>query len=148
DSGELWLGGTRVRLRSPGAALRHRLALSTENLRDEGVIGGLTARENIMLALQAMRGWSRPLSRGEQDALVDTYLDALHLSDDALDRPVEALSGGTQQKVMLARLLATRPHVLILDEPTRGIDIGAKVDIQRRIAKLAGEGVAVVFISS
>ena len=148
DSGELWLGGKRVRLRSPGTALRHRVALSTENLREEGVIGGLTARENIMLALQALRGWSRPLSRGEQDALIDTYLDALHLAADDLDRPVETLSGGTQQKVMLARLLATRPHVLILDEPTRGIDIGAKVDIQRRIAKLAGEGIAVVFISS
>ncbi|WP_110589544.1 sugar ABC transporter ATP-binding protein [Microbacterium suaedae] len=148
DTGELWVDGERVRLRSPGAALRHRVALSTENLREEGVIGGLTARENIILALQAMRGWSRPLARGEQDALIDTYLDALHLSPDDLDRPVETLSGGTQQKVLLARLLATRPHVLILDEPTRGIDIGAKVEIQRRIAKLAGEGVAVVFISS
>ncbi|WP_306769967.1 sugar ABC transporter ATP-binding protein [Microbacterium karelineae] len=148
DSGELWLDGSRVSLRSPGAALRHRVALSTENLREEGVIGGLTARENIVLALQAMRGWSRPLSRGEQDALIDTYLDALHLAPEDLDRPTSTLSGGTQQKVLLARLLATRPHVLILDEPTRGIDIGAKVDIQRRIAKLAGEGVAVVFISS
>src|SRR5690606_134890 len=88
------------------------------------------------------------LSRGEQDALIDTYLDVLHLSPDDLDRPVARLSGGTQQKIMLARLRATRPHVLILDEPTRGIDISAKPDIQRRIAQLAGDGVAVVFISS
>jgi len=148
DSGELWLDGERIQLRSPGVALRHRIAMSSENLREEGVVGGLTARENIVLSLQALRGWSRPLSRGEQDALIDTYLDVLHLSPDDLDRPVARLSGGTQQKIMLARLLATRPHVLILDEPTRGIDISAKLDIQRRIAQLAGDGVAVVFISS
>jgi simple sugar transport system ATP-binding protein len=148
DSGELWVDGVRVHLRSPGAALRSRIALSTENLREEGIIGGLTARENIVLALQAMRGWSRPLSRGEQSALIETYLEALHLSPRDIDRPIEELSGGTQQKILLARLLATRPHVLILDEPTRGIDIGAKLDIQRRVAQLAGDGVAVVFISS
>ncbi|MGX9347152.1 sugar ABC transporter ATP-binding protein [Microbacterium sp. KNMS] len=148
DSGELWVDGRRVQLSSPGAALHHRIALSTENLRDEGIIGGLTARENIVLALQALRGWSRPLSRGEQDALIETYLEALRLLPSDIDRPVEELSGGTQQKIMLARLLATRPHVLILDEPTRGIDIGAKLDIQRKVAQLAGEGVAVVFISS
>jgi len=148
DGGELWLDGVRVQLRSPGAALRYRIAMSSENVRDDGIVAGLTVRENIVLALQALRGWSRPLSRGEQDAVVDTYLDALHLSADDLDRPAGELSGGTQQKVLLARLLATRPHVLILDEPTRGIDIAAKLEIQRRVARLAGEGVAVVFISS
>ncbi|WP_335987649.1 sugar ABC transporter ATP-binding protein [Glycomyces sp. MUSA5-2] len=148
DSGEIWVDGVRVQLRSPGAALHQRIALSTEDLRGEGIIAGLTARENIVLALQAMRGWSRPLSRGEQGALIETYLEALHLSPSDIDRPVEELSGGTQQKILLARLLATRPHVLILDEPTRGVDIGAKLDIQRRVAQLAGEGVAVVFISS
>ncbi|MEL7975689.1 sugar ABC transporter ATP-binding protein [Isoptericola sp. F-RaC21] len=148
DAGELWLDGVRVQLRSPAAALRHRIAMSSENLRDDGIVAGLTVRENIVLALQALRGWSRPLSRGEQDAVVDTYLDALHLSAEDLDRPAGELSGGTQQKVLLARLLATRPHVLILDEPTRGIDIAAKLEIQRRVARLAGEGVAVVFISS
>lgn len=148
DRGELWLDGARVQLRSPGAALRHRIAMSSENVRDDGIVAGLTVRENIVLALQALRGWSRPLSRGEQDAVVETYLEALHLSPDDLDRPAGELSGGTQQKVLLARLLATRPHVLILDEPTRGIDIAAKLDIQRRVARLAGEGVAVVFISA
>jgi galactofuranose transport system ATP-binding protein len=148
DRGELWLDGTRVQLRGPADALRHRIAVSSENLRHEGIVAGLTVRENIVLALQALRGWTRPLSRAEQDAVVDTYLDALRLSHEDLDRPAGQLSGGTQQKVMLARLLATRPHVLILDEPTRGIDIGAKLDIQRRVARLAGEGVAVVFISS
>ncbi|MFE6969313.1 sugar ABC transporter ATP-binding protein [Isoptericola sp. NPDC057653] len=148
DRGELWLDGRRVQLRNPAVALRHRIAMSSEDLRGDGIVAGLTVRENIVLALQALRGWSRPLSRGEQDAVVDTYLDALHLSADDLDRPAGEMSGGTQQKIQLARLLATRPHVLILDEPTRGIDISAKLDIQRRVARLAGEGVAVVFISS
>ncbi|WP_278236651.1 sugar ABC transporter ATP-binding protein [Isoptericola sp. AK164] len=148
DRGELWLDGAPVQLRGPASALRHRIAVSTENLRHEGIVAALTVRENIVLALQALRGWTRPLSRAEQAAVVDTYLHALHLSPEDLDRPAGELSGGTQQKVVLARLLATRPHVLILDEPTRGIDIGAKLDIQRRVAKLAGEGVAVVFISS
>jgi len=148
DRGELWLDGARVQLRSPASALRRRVAMSSENLREDGIVARLTVRENIVLALQALRGWSRPLSRGEQDAVVDTYLEALHLSPADLDRPAGEMSGGTQQKVLLARLLATRPHVLVLDEPTRGIDIAAKVEIQRRVARLAGEGVAVVFISS
>lgn len=148
DRGELWLDGARVQLRGPAAALRHRIAVSSENLRTEGIVAELSVRQNIVLGLQALRGWTRPLSRAEQDAVVDTYLDALNLSHEDLDRPAGELSGGTQQKVMLARLLATRPHVLILDEPTRGIDIAAKLDIQRRVARLAGEGVAVVFISS
>ncbi|WP_418277730.1 sugar ABC transporter ATP-binding protein [Isoptericola jiangsuensis] len=148
DRGELWLDGVRVQLRGPASALRHRIAVSSENLRSEGIVAELTVRQNIVLGLQALRGWTRPLSRPEQDAVVDTCLDALNLAHEDLDRPAGELSGGTQQKVMLARLLATRPHVLILDEPTRGIDIAAKLDIQRRVAQLAGEGVAVVFISS
>ncbi len=148
DSGTLWVDGEQVQLRSPSVALRHRIALSAENRGTQGVIGELTARQNILLSLQALRGWSRPLSRAESSALVETYVEALHLDPADLDRPVALLSGGTQQKVMLARALAVRPHVLILDEPTSGIDIGAKLDVQRRISQLAGDGVAVVFISS
>ncbi|PRB59113.1 sugar ABC transporter ATP-binding protein [Microbacterium sp. MYb45] len=148
DSGELWVDGERVELRSPSAALRHRIALSAESRRTQGIIGDLTARENMILSLQALRGWARPLSAAEEAAIVDTYVEALHLSPADLDRPVKLLSGGTQQKVLLARALAVRPHVLILDEPTRGIDIAAKLDVQRRISQLAGDGVAVVFISS
>lgn len=148
DSGELWVDGERVQLRSPSAALRHRIALSAENRGTQGIIGELTARENIILSLQALRGWTRPLSHAESRGLVETYVEALHLDPADLDRPVGLLSGGTQQKVLLARALAVRPHVLILDEPTRGIDIAAKIDVQRRISQLAGDGVAVVFISS
>lgn len=148
DSGETRMDGARVDLRTPSAALRHRIAMTTENRRTQGVIGELTARENIVLSLQALRGWSRPLSPAEAAALIDTYVEALQLDPSDLDRQVKLLSGGTQQKVLLARALAVRPHVLILDEPTRGIDIAAKLEIQRRITQLAGDGVAVVFISS
>ncbi|WP_236014355.1 sugar ABC transporter ATP-binding protein [Microbacterium stercoris] len=148
DSGELWVDGERVSLRDPAGALRRRIAMSAENRRADGIIGELTGRENIILSLQALRGWTRPLSSEEGAALVETYIDALHLDPADLDRPAAELSGGTQQKLLLARALATRPHVLILDEPTRGIDIAAKVEIQRRISRLAGGGVAVVFISS
>lgn len=148
DSGELWVDGDRVNLRSPSVALRHRIALSAENRGTQGIIDQLTARENIVLSLQALRGWTRPLSHAESATLVETYVEALHLGPADLDRPVGLLSGGTQQKVLLARALAVRPHVLILDEPTRGIDISAKVEVQRRISQLAGDGVAVVFISS
>jgi monosaccharide-transporting ATPase len=148
DGGELWVDGERVSLRSPSAALRKRISLTSENRRLDGIIPELTARENIMLSLQALRGWTRPISHGEQAALLDSYVDALHLDPADFSRPVEQLSGGTQQKVLLARALAVRPHVLILDEPTKGIDIAAKLDIQRRISQLAGAGTAVVFISS
>lgn len=148
DGGELWIDGDRVTLRSPSAALRRRITMTTENRRADGIIPELTARENIMLSLQALRGWTRPISQAEQAAIIDTYVDALHLDPADLARPVEQLSGGAQQKVLLARALAMRPHVLILDEPTKGIDIAAKLDIQRRISQLAGDGVAVVFISS
>ncbi|WP_447913793.1 sugar ABC transporter ATP-binding protein [Microbacterium phyllosphaerae] len=148
DSGVLWVDGEQVQLRSPSVALRHRIALSAENRGTQGIIGELTARENMILSLQALRGWSRPLAQAEASALVETYVEALHLDPADLDRPVELLSGGTQQKILLARALAVRPHVLILDEPTRGIDIAAKLEVQRRISQLAGDGVAVVFISS
>ena len=148
DHGEIWLDGHRIDLRTPGAGLHRGIAMSSEDVRGDGLIGGLTGRENLMLTLQATRGWANPVSPAEQRAVIETWAEALRLPQDDLDRPAEQLSGGTQQKIMLARLLATRPHVLILDEPTRGIDIAAKLDIQRRVARLAGDGVAVVFISS
>ncbi|UJP10016.1 sugar ABC transporter ATP-binding protein [Microbacterium sp. KUDC0406] len=148
DGGEIWVDGERVDLRSPSTALRHRISMTTEDRRAQGIIPELNARENILLSIQALRGWSRPLSASERAALVDTYVEALHLDPADLDRPAGQLSGGTQQKLLLARALAVRPHVLILDEPTRGIDVSAKLDIQRRIAQLAADGVAVVFVSS
>ncbi len=148
DEGTIELHGSRIDLRSPADALPRRIAFSTENRRDEGIIGDLTVRENIVLAVQAERGWARPMSRKEQDAIVDRYIRQFNIRPADPDRMIKNLSGGNQQKVLLGRWLATRPELLILDEPTRGIDVGAKAEIQEAVAELAEEGVAVVFISS
>lgn len=136
DDGTLTLDGTRTDLKSPSDALARRIAFSTENRRDEGIIGDLTVRENIVLAVQAKRGWARPMSRKEQDAIVDKYIAALNVRPADPDRMIKNLSGGNQQKVLLGRWLATSPDLLILDEPTRGIDIGAKAEIQEAVAQL------------
>ncbi|WP_370325338.1 sugar ABC transporter ATP-binding protein [Euzebya sp.] len=148
DTGSIEIEGEPVRMASPATGLAHNVAYSSENRRDEGSIGDLTVRENIILALQAQRGWMRPMSAEEQDTLVTEYIAALGVRPPNPDIPMKNLSGGNQQKVLLARWLATQPRILILDEPTRGIDVGAKAEIQAAIAKLSEEGVSVVFISS
>lgn len=148
DQGELRLDGARAAVGSPVAALANRVAFSTENRRDEGIIADLSVRENLVLAVQAKRGWMRPLSRREQDELCAKYIAELNIRPADAERPIKNLSGGNQQKVLLARWLATAPRLLILDEPTRGIDVGAKAEIQEAVVALAGEGMAVVFISS
>jgi simple sugar transport system ATP-binding protein len=128
--------------------LRKRLAFSSENRRDEGIIRDLSVRENLILAVQAKRGWAKPLSKRESDEIVNKYLHELRVRPADPDRAIKNLSGGNQQKVLLGRWLATRPEILILDEPTRGIDVGAKAEIQERVIELADDGVTVVFISS
>ena len=148
DSGELRVDGSPVTLRGPRSAMEHDIAYLSENRRAEGLIEELSVRENVILALQAARGWSRPLSRAKQDELVMRYIEALSIRPADPNMPVRNLSGGNQQKVLLARWLITEPRLLILDEPTRGIDVGAKADIQRLVVKLAGDGLAVLFISA
>ena len=148
DSGSVAIEGTLVPLSSPAAGLAHRIAFSSENRRDEGIIGDLTVRENIVLAVQARRGWARPLGRKEQTEIAEKYIAALGIRPSDPEIPVQNLSGGNQQKVLLARWLATEPRVLILDEPTRGIDVGAKAEIQATVRELSDDGVAVLFISS
>ncbi|MFJ2552265.1 sugar ABC transporter ATP-binding protein [Microbacterium sp. NPDC087591] len=148
ESGQITIKGRKVDLSSPSAALSQRIAFSTENRRDEGIIGDLTIRENMILAVQAKRGWARPMPRKEQDAIVDKYIAALNVRPADPERMIKNLSGGNQQKVLLGRWLATEPELLILDEPTRGIDVGAKAEIQEAVAELADQGVAVVFVSS
>jgi monosaccharide-transporting ATPase len=105
-------------------------------------------RENIILALQAARGWTRPIPRRRQDELVDKYIAALDIRPANPDVAVSNLSGGNQQKVLLARWLITEPKLLILDEPTRGIDVGAKAEIQKLVVELADGGMAVLFVSA
>jgi len=148
DRGRIELDGEPVALGSPLAALRHGIAYSTEDRKGEGIVADLTVRENLALALQAGRGIWRRIPRAELDALCERYVAALGIHPTDPDVPIRNLSGGNQQKVLLARWLATSPRLLVLDEPTRGIDVGAKAEIQRLVAELARDGMSVVFISS
>lgn len=148
DHGELKIGGRAHRLRTPRLALKSRIAYSSENRRSEGIIEDLSVRDNIVLALQADRGWFRRIPRKRQDELAASYIQALNIRPPDPDAIVKNLSGGNQQKVLLARWLAVAPRLLILDEPTRGIDVGAKAEIQKLVADLAENGMSVVFISA
>ncbi|MGB2571212.1 sugar ABC transporter ATP-binding protein [Micromonospora citrea] len=148
DRGRLTVAGQPAAVRTPVAAIDRDIAFCSENRRTEGLVGELTVRENIILAMQAARGWLRPVPRRRQDELVQRWIEALSIRPADPDMPVRNLSGGNQQKVLLARWLITEPRLLILDEPTRGIDIGAKTEIQRLVAQLSDGGMAVLFISA
>lgn len=148
DSGTLRIGGRPSKLRTPRQAISKRIAYSSENRRAEGIIGDLTVRDNIILALQADRGWFRPIPKKRQEELTASYIQTLNVRPANPDALVRNLSGGNQQKVLLARWLAIAPRLLILDEPTRGIDIGAKAEIQKLVYSLAENGMSVVFISA
>ncbi|MBI3176228.1 MAG: sugar ABC transporter ATP-binding protein [Chloroflexi bacterium] len=148
DKGSLTVCGEKAERFSPLESLKRGVALCPENRKAEGIVGDLTIRENIILALQARCGWFKFLSRQEQDQIADKYIKLLGIVTPSPDQLVKNLSGGNQQKVILARWLATDPKVLILDEPTRGIDVGAKTEIQKLVMKLAEEGKSCVFISS
>ncbi|MFV0358607.1 sugar ABC transporter ATP-binding protein [Tropicimonas sp.] len=148
DQGEARLRGKPVRLTSPRAAISHRFGLCPEDRKIDGIVGDLSVRENIILSLQARQGWTRPLSRGRIDALVEEYVRALDIRLASPDMPIRLLSGGNQQKALLARWLATEPELLILDEPTRGIDIGAHAEIIELIEHLRERGMALVVASS
>ncbi|MFI6821187.1 sugar ABC transporter ATP-binding protein [Micromonospora sp. NPDC050187] len=148
DRGRLAVDGSPVTIRNPVAAIDRGIAFCSENRRTEGLVGELSVRENIILAMQAARGWLRPVPRRRQDELVRRWIEALSIRPADPEMPVRNLSGGNQQKVLLARWLITEPRLLILDEPTRGIDIGAKTEIQRLVARLSDGGMAVLFISA
>jgi galactofuranose transport system ATP-binding protein len=148
DHGQLLVDGAPSGIRNPTAAMAKDIAFCSENRRTEGLVEELTVRENIILALQAARGWLRPLPRRRQDELVDRFVKALRITPADPEQLVRNLSGGNQQKVILARWLITEPRLLILDEPTRGIDVGAKAEIQRLVVELSDGGLAVLFISA
>jgi monosaccharide-transporting ATPase len=148
DTGSISVHGKPTRIHNPRHAIDHRIAFSSEDRRAEGIIGDLSVAENIVLGIQARRGWLRKVTKAETDEIVAEYITALGVRPADPERPVRNLSGGNQQKVLLARWLATAPELIILDEPTRGIDVGAKADIQRKVAELSAKGLSVVFISS
>jgi simple sugar transport system ATP-binding protein len=148
DAGQMTVRGRVVRLRAPRDAVRLGFAFCSEDRKVEGIFPNLSVRENLIFALQAKHGAWRVLSRVEQARLCEHYITALRIKTPGPDAPIRNLSGGNQQKVLLARWLATQPALIILDEPTRGIDIGAKSEIEQIIAKLRADGLAVLFISS
>src|SRR5258708_4768032 len=148
DCGELRIKGEHVVLRSPSDAVNHGLAFCSEDRKSEGILPNLSVRENLIIALQGKRGALRPLSNGEQATLCDHYIRALRIHPPNPEALIRNLSGGNQQKVLLARWLATHPQVIILDERARGIDLGAKAEIEQLVATLRADGLAVLFISS
>ena len=148
NSGEIEVDGKKAEIKTPYDALMRGMAFCPEDRKLDGIIGDLSIRENIALAVQARRGFLHPLSRQEQNELADKYIKALGVATPDAEKKINELSGGNQQKVILARWMATDPKILILDEPTRGIDIGAKAEIQRLMLEMCGDGVSVIFISS
>jgi simple sugar transport system ATP-binding protein len=148
DSGSLTFQGQNVKKFSPRDSIARGVAFCPEDRKAEGLVDDLTVRENIILAIQANKGWFKYLSTRAQYEIAERYIKLLDIDTPTADQLVKNLSGGNQQKVILARWLATNPDVLILDEPTRGIDVGAKAEIQKLVLELADEGKACVFISS
>ncbi|RKS80283.1 ribose transport system ATP-binding protein [Motilibacter peucedani] len=148
DGGEVVVDGKHVKKHSTAAALGAGIALLSEDRKVEGIIPNLSVRENIVLAALPQLSKGGLVSRAKQDRIVETFIKRLRIKASSPDQLVSQLSGGNQQKVLLARWLCTKPKVLLLDEPTRGIDVGAKAEVQALIAELAEEGLAVVLISS
>jgi simple sugar transport system ATP-binding protein len=146
--GEVRMNGKRVKIGAPLHAMKQGIGYLPEDRKGDGIIEELSVRDNIILALQVMKGFLRPLSRKQAEAFSDQFIQRLNIKTPSTNTPVKSLSGGNQQKVILARWLLTHPEYLILDEPTRGIDVGTKVEIQELVLKLAEEGVSVTFISS
>ena len=140
--------GERARITSPRKAIQYGFGLCPEDRKVEGICGDLSVRENIILALQAKMGWFNYLSRQKQNMLADEMIKALSIATPSAEKPVKELSGGNQQKVIVARWLVSNPDFLILDEPTRGIDVGAHAEIIHIIKRLAQEGKAMLIISS
>jgi len=148
DCGTATVAGHEVRLSNPSEAIRHGFGYCPEERKTDGIIAELTVRENIVLALQARRGVMKPLPRREQDEIAANFIRLLDIRPPDAERPIGLLSGGNQQKALLARWLATAPRLLILDEPTRGIDVGAHAEIIRLIRQLCAEGMALLVVSS
>ena len=146
--GRVKMGGKPVKITKPIHAMKNGIGYLPEDRKYDGIIADLSVRENIILALQVMKGFFHPFSQVEAEAFADEYIKALEIKTASSDTPIKSLSGGNQQKVILARWLLTHPQYLILDEPTRGIDVGTKTEIQKLVLKLAEEGMSITFISS
>lgn len=137
-----------LKIDNPRAAIAAGFGFAPEDRKTDGIVADLSVRENIALALQARQGWARPISKAEQLRLADRYIESLDIRTSDAEKAVGDLSGGNQQKVVLARWLAMNPRFLILDEPTRGIDVGAHAEILRLIHELTAQGMSLLVISS
>ena len=148
QSGTLKVEGKEVKIKSPIDAMNLGMGYLPDDRKADGIIADLSIRENIVLALQAKTGMFHRIPMKEQCEITDEYIKMLSIKTVSRETPISQLSGGNQQKVILGRWLATDPKFLLLDEPTRGIDIGTKTEIQKLILELAAKGMSVVFISS
>lgn len=146
--GEVKMKGKRVRINTPLHAIQHGIGYLPEDRKDDGIISDLSVRDNIILTLQVVKGFFKPLSNKQAQEFAEEYIEKLNIKTPTPDTPIKSLSGGNQQKVILARWLLTHPDYLILDEPTRGIDVGTKVEIQKLVIELASKGMSLTFISS
>jgi ribose transport system ATP-binding protein len=148
SAGRITVAGRPVRKGSPGAAIRAGISLLPEDRKSEGIVPGLSVRENIALAVLPRLSHAGLVSEARIDALVGKFMERLRIKASSPHQKAGELSGGNQQKVLLARWLAAEPRVLLLDEPTRGIDVGAKAEVQRLVDELAEDGLGVLLISS
>ena len=147
-AGTVKKNGKTIKITKPIDAMKNGIAYLPEDRKIDGIVGDLSVRENIILAAQVLKGFFKPFSKAEAAKFADEYIKLLEIKTASADTPIKSLSGGNQQKVIVARWLLTHPEYLILDEPTRGIDVGTKVEIQKLVLKLASEGMSVTFISS
>jgi len=148
QTGTLKVKGKEVKINHPIEAMHMGMGLLPDDRKAEGIIADLSVRENIILAMQAKRGIINQIPMKEQEEIADKFIEMLQIKTASRETLVKQLSGGNQQKVIIARWLATDPDFLILDEPTRGIDVGTKTEIQKLVIKLAQEGKGIMFISS
>lgn len=148
DTGEIFVNGKPVKINAPIDAMKLGMAYLPEDRKKDGILADLSVRENIIIALQAKKGMFHPMSKKEMEEAADKYIELLQIKTASRETPIKSLSGGNQQKVIIGRWLLTNPDYLILDEPTRGIDIGTKTEIQKLVLDLADQGMAVTFISS
>ncbi|OMF31802.1 sugar ABC transporter ATP-binding protein [Paenibacillus sp. FSL H8-0548] len=148
DSGVMTMGSEQFQSMSPKKAIRKGIGFCPEDRKISGIVGELTIRENIILALQAKKGIFNYIPLKKQQEIAQKFIDLLRIKTPSMEQRIDNLSGGNQQKVILARWLATEPKLLILDEPTRGIDVGSKGEIRRLILDLAKSGLSILIISS
>jgi len=146
--GDVKMGGSDVKITKPLDAMKNGIGYLPEDRKGDGIIPDLSVRDNLILAQQVLKGFFKPFKKAEAEKIADEYIKLLQIKTASQETPIKSLSGGNQQKVILARWLLTHPKYLILDEPTRGIDVGTKTEIQKQVQKLSKDGVSVTFISS